>query len=463
MLSTEEFKAALEWTPPSRQQLLVRPKSSTSTNPFDLLIVGGGATGTGCALDAASRSLSTALIERGDFAGGTSSRSTKLVHGGVRYLEKAIKEADREQWNLVKEALTERQIMLQIMPHLTHALPIMLPIYKWYQVPYYWIGSKAYDMLAGASGLQASRFFSKAEALEAFPMLKMDRLVGAMVYYDGQMNDARCNLALALTAIQKGATATNYTEIVSLIKDEQGRLMGAMVKDVLEGEEFPVYARGIINATGPYCDGLRRMDDPSTIPLVVPSAGTHIVLPDHYSPSAMGLVDPQTRDGRVIFLLPWEGNTIAGTTDAPTTLSFEPKATQQEIEFILREVEGYLGDQIKVRREDVLSAWSGYPSPDQGSDKGGHGCIGQESPDRGVKEWADNHCGWQVDDLPGNGQGDDRHCSQDLFIGPKGTLSDAQEHADRWACMGANRVHPIDSVVRSGDGRGQAPSPLLRG
>lgn len=214
-------------------------------------------------------------------------------------------------------------------------------------------------MLAGASGLQGSKYLRKAEAMEAFPMLKEDQLVGAMVYYDGQMNDARCNLALALTAIQKGATVTNYVEATSLIKDERGRLRGAFVKDVLSGEAFPVYARGVINATGPYCDGLRKMDDPLAIPLVVPSAGTHIVLPDHYSPSSMGLVDPQTKDGRVIFLLPWEGNTIAGTTDAPTTLTAEPKATQQEIEFILAEVEGYLGKQIKVRRGDVLAAWSG--------------------------------------------------------------------------------------------------------
>ena len=177
-------------------------------------------------------------------------------------------------------------------------------------------------MLAGASGLQASRYFDKAEAMEAFPMLKEDKLVGAMVYYDGQMNDARCNLALALTAIQKGATVTNYTEAISLIKDEKGRMRGAMVKDVLSGDEFPVYARGVINATGPYCDGLERWMIPSAVPLVVPSAGAHIVLPDHYSPSSMGLVDPRTKDGRVIFLLPWEGNTIAGTTDAPTTLTF---------------------------------------------------------------------------------------------------------------------------------------------
>lgn len=164
----------------------------------------------------------------------------------------------------------------------------------------------------------------------------------------GQMNDARCNLALALTAIQQGAIVTNYTEVVSLLKDANFRLTGAMLNDRLSGTSFPVYARGIINATGPYCDHIRFMDNPEEMPIVIPSAGSHIVLPEYYSPASMGLIDPKTSDGRVIFFLPWEGNTIAGTTDAPTELSYEPRANPRDIDFILAEIKAYLGPQIKV-------------------------------------------------------------------------------------------------------------------
>lgn len=319
-LSGDEIKAALEWRPPSRSSLIERLKASggreeaSVEDKFDLLIIGGGATGTGCALDGASRGLKVALVERDDFSSETSSKSTKLVHGGVRYLEKAFLNFDREQFDMVREALYERATFLKIAPHLSGQLPIMVPIYKWWMIPYYWAGSKAYDFFAGSHGLESSYFLTKSKALEAFPMLKRENLSGAMIYYDGTQNDARTNLALALTAIQQGAVATSYTEVVSLLKDEQNRICGATIKDRISGETFSVHAKGVINATGPFCDTIRQMDDPDALSLVQPSVGTHVILPNFYSPRNMGLVDPASTDGRVIFFLPWEGNTIAGTT-----------------------------------------------------------------------------------------------------------------------------------------------------
>lgn len=190
-------------------------------------------------------------------------------------------------------------------------------------------------------------------------MLRKNDLVGALVYYDGQSNDARVNVSLALTAIQQGATVTNYTEVVELLKDEHGKLNGAMVKDNCTGETFKVTAKGIINATGPFCDKIRQMDDPSLPTVVAPSTGAHIIFPGFYSPRDMGLVDPSTSDGRVIFFLPWEGNTIAGTTDTPSEVESNPKATKDDINFIVNEVTNYLDPVIKVRKSDVLAAWSG--------------------------------------------------------------------------------------------------------
>lgn len=326
---------------------------------FDLLIIGGGATGAGCAVDAATRGLKVAMVERDDFSSGTSSRSTKLVHGGVRYLEKAVRELDIEQYKLVKEALNERANFLKVAPYLSYQLPIMLPIYKWWQVPYYWAGSKAYDLLAGHQGMESSYFLSRGKALEAFPMLKNDRLVGAMVYYDGQHNDSRMNVALGLTAVQYGAVIANHVEVIELHKDDNKRLCGARVRDAMTGKEFNVKAKGVINATGPFTDGIRQLDDPTIESIVSPSAGVHIILPNYYSPGNMGLLDPATSDGRVIFFLPWQGNTIAGTTDSATEVTQNPMATEEEINWILGEVKNYLNPDVKVRRGDVLAAWSG--------------------------------------------------------------------------------------------------------
>ena len=344
------------------------PSFTTDENadqPYDLLIVGGGATGTGIALDAASRGLRVALVERDDFASGTSSKSTKLVHGGVRYLEKAVWELDYNQYLLVKEALRERKYFLHTAPHLSSWLPIMIPLQKWWQAPYFWAGTKAYDFLAGSEGIETSYFLSRSKALDAFPMLKKTGLVGAMVYYDGAHNDSRMNISLAATAALYGATVVNHCQVESLTKDAQGRLNGAYVRDLVaerDGQSpkpFLIKAKGIINATGPFSDALRKMDDQKVKEIVAPSSGVHVVLPGYYSPQKMGLIDPSTSDGRVIFFLPWQGNTIAGTTDAPVEISQNPVAGEEEISWIINEIKGYLAPDINIRRGDVLAAWSG--------------------------------------------------------------------------------------------------------
>ncbi|XP_060516807.1 glycerol-3-phosphate dehydrogenase, mitochondrial isoform X2 [Cylas formicarius] len=335
---------------------------SLETEEFDVVVVGGGATGAGCALDACTRGLKTALIEADDFASGTSSRSTKLIHGGVRYLQKAIMQLDYEQYRMVKEALHERAAMLHQAPHLAHPLPIMLPVYQWWQVPYYWFGIKMYDVVAGSKTLKSSYFLSKKNALELFPMLRGDKLVGGIVYYDGQQDDARMNLAIALTAARLGATVVNHVKVVNLIKEKKDGaeiISGVKVYDEMSGKTWSVPARCVINATGPFTDSIRKMDKPEIKSICSPSSGVHITLPGYYSPEQMGLLDPSTSDGRVIFFLPWQKHTIAGTTDLPCEVTHNPRPTEDEILFILEEVKNYLNPDVEVRRGDVLSAWSG--------------------------------------------------------------------------------------------------------
>lgn len=331
---------------------------SLQKDDFDVLIVGGGASGSGCALDAVTRGLKTALVEMDDFASGTSSRSTKLIHGGVRYLQKAIMGFDVEQYRMVKEALAERAWMIQAAPYLAKPLPIMLPVYTYWQIPYYWFGIKMYDLVAWGKALKSSYYLSKADALELFPMLRGDRLRGAIVYYDGQMDDARMNLAVALTATRYGATVANHVRVVRLLH-EDGRVSGAHLRDELSGAEWDVRARCVINATGPMTDAVRQMDDARATAICAPSSGVHIVLPGYYSPDQMGLLDPETSDGRVIFFLPWQRQTIAGTTDTPCDVTHSPRPTEDEIMFILREIKNYFNTDVEVRRGDVLSAWSG--------------------------------------------------------------------------------------------------------
>jgi len=324
--------------------------------PFDLLVVGGGATGAGAALDAAARGLSVALVERDDLAAATSSRSTKLIHGGVRYLEKAVKEFDRSQFHLVRDALRERAVLIRNAPHLCHPLPLVTPLYEWWQVPYYLTGLKIYDALAGRADLAPSRFVDAREALQRFPMLREEGLRGGVVYHDGQFDDARMNVAIALSAAERGAIVATHAEVVGL-HHEGGRVRGATVRDVASGEEVTVSARAILNATGPFVDELRRLDDPTITPMLDASSGIHIVLDARFAPPATGLLIPQTEDGRVLFLLPWQGATLVGTTDQPAAIEPHPRAAEDEIAYILRHVRQYFS--LPVERDDVLAAWSG--------------------------------------------------------------------------------------------------------
>ncbi|KAF7547298.1 hypothetical protein G7046_g9048 [Stylonectria norvegica] len=343
----------------------LRRSSEPEAPEYDMLIIGGGATGAGVALDAATRGLKVAMVERDDFSSGTSSKSTKLVHGGVRYLEKAVWELDYSQYELVKEALKERKYFLQTAPHLSSWLPIMLPLDKWWKAPYYWAGTKFYDFLAGSEGIESSYFLTRSKALEAFPMLKQTDLVGALVYYDGAHNDSRMNVSIAMTAALYGATVANHTEVTGLVQDDQGKLCGATLKDRVATKDgrpaadITVRAKCIINCTGPFTDSIRKMDDQNCTDIVAPSSGVHVILPGYFSPANMGLIDPSTSDGRVIFFLPWQGNTIAGTTDSPSPISHNPLPDEKSIQWILQEINHYLSPEINVRRGDVLAAWSG--------------------------------------------------------------------------------------------------------
>ncbi|KAI4382712.1 hypothetical protein MLD38_008640 [Melastoma candidum] len=306
---------------------------ASSANPLDVLVVGGGATGCGVALDAATRGLRVGLVEREDFSSGTSSRSTKLIHGGVRYLEKAVFNLDYGQLKLVFHALEERKQVIDNAPHLCHALPCMTPCFNWFE-----------------------------ESSELFPTLARngkDRVLkGTVVYYDGQMNDSRLNVALACTASLAGATVLNHAEVVGFLKDgASGRVIGARIRDNLSGKEFETYAKVVVNAAGPFCDSVRKMVDKDVQPMICPSSGVHIILPDYYSPEGMGLIVPKTKDGRVVFMLPWLGRTVAGTTDSNTEITMLPEPHEDEIQFILDAISDYLN--VKVRRTDVLSAWSG--------------------------------------------------------------------------------------------------------
>ncbi|CDO52491.1 hypothetical protein DV451_003733 [Geotrichum candidum] len=352
--------------PPARKDLITRLSKSNPANPdeiYDILVVGGGATGAGVALDAASRGLKVALLERDDFSCGTSSRSTKLIHGGVRYLEKAVFNLDYSQYLLVKEALHERKVFLDIAPHLSFALPIMIPAHKWWELPYFYIGVKAYDFLAGKQNLESAYLMTKGKALEAFPQLNPETLKGAIVYYDGSHNDARMNVSLALTAIDQGATVLNHVEVTGIQKDEKtGQINGVIARDLESSDPnstISISAKSVVNATGPFTDSIRKLDDGKTKEIVAPSSGVHVILPGYYTPKKLGLLDAATSDGRVIFFLPWQGSTIAGTTDNPTALSANPTPSEEDIQFILNEIKDYFKGTMEVRREDVLAAWSG--------------------------------------------------------------------------------------------------------
>lgn len=337
----------------TREQHLEQLKAG---HRFDLLIIGGGATGCGVALDAASRGLKVALVEKNDFSEGTSSRSTKLVHGGVRYLEAAVKKLDRVQYHLVRDGLKERYRLLKNAPHLSNRLPLVTPLYRWIDVPYVFIGLKLYDLLSGKHHIGHSQLLSRKEALRRFPMLKPEGLKAGVLYYDGQFHDSRMALSLALTAERHGATICNHVAVSGLIKS-QGRLCGAELTDSLTGDSWTVQASGLVNATGPFADRIRKMDNPDAEEIISSSTGIHIVLDKRFAPADTGLMIPETEDGRVLFVLPWQDHALIGTTDEPAAVTEHPKPRESEIDYLLRHVAGYFN--LKVERSDIKAAWSG--------------------------------------------------------------------------------------------------------
>ena len=321
------------------------------SHAWDMVVIGGGATGMGIAVDAASRGFDVLLLEQSDFGKGTSSRSTKLVHGGVRYLQQG-------NISLVMEALKERGLLLQNAPHLVSDLAFVVPNYEWWEAPFYGVGMKVYDVMAGRYRFGRSRSLSVDETIERLPNIERAGLRGGVLYHDGQFDDARLLVNLAQTAFEQGATIINYAKVVDLLKNGAGFLSGIRVVDQETGEEHEASARVVINATGPFTDAVRRMDDASAQPLIQPSQGVHITLDRSFLAGDTAIMVPRTADGRVMFALPWHDHVIVGTTDTPLDdVSLEPRPRSDEIDFILETAEQYL-----VRdptREDVLSAFAG--------------------------------------------------------------------------------------------------------
>ncbi|MBF2055883.1 MAG: FAD-dependent oxidoreductase [Cyanobacterium sp. T60_A2020_053] len=323
---------------------------------FDCLIIGGGATGTGSAVEATQRGLKTALVERFDFASGTSSRSTKLLHGGVRYLEQAFKQFDLNQLNLVRDALSERKNVIEMAPHLAQSLPLIIPLYQFWQLPYFFSGLLMYDFLSGKQSLGRSRVLSLKDTLELFPSLNTEGMIASVMYYDGQFDDARLNVEVAMKAIDLGCALANYLEVLEIIK-EDNRCCGAKVKDVLTGEIFTINAQVVLNATGPYSDAIRHLDQAESQDILKVSSGVHIVADKSFAPGRGALLIPKTDDGRVIFIVPWRGFTLIGTTDEEAKVTDSPVATEGEIQYLLKYANQYLSKPLS--REDVLSAWCG--------------------------------------------------------------------------------------------------------
>ena len=317
---------------------------------WEFAIIGGGATGLGVAIEAASRGYRPVLIEQSDFAKGTSSRSTKLVHGGVRYLQQG-------NISLVLEALKERGLMRQNAPHLVHNLPFVVPNYDWWEGPFYGIGLKLYDALAGRHGFGHSKGLSREKTLEFIPTLEPKGLRGGIVYHDGQFDDARLAIHLARTAHEQGAVLINYMGALRLIK-ENDMVRGVLAHDTESGETHEIRARVVINATGVYTDAIRRMDEPDTPPMVTPSQGVHIVLDKRFLPGETAIMVPHTDDGRVLFAIPWHNRVVVGTTDTfVRDISLDPKPLAEELDFLLSHTARYLTQD--PRPEDVLSAFAG--------------------------------------------------------------------------------------------------------
>ena len=333
------------------REVLVKEFRKQSEIKWDIIVIGGGATGLGVALDGASRGYKTLLLEQSDFAKATSSRSTKLVHGGVRYMAQG-------DLLLVMEALHERGIMLKNAPHLTHDQEFIIPVYTLWNAIMYTVGLKFYDLLAGRLSLGKSYFINREKTLERLPQLMPKGLKGGVVYHDGQFDDSRMALALAQSCVEKGGIVLNYFKVTGLLKNENGKIDGLTAREIVSGDEFRLRANLVINATGVFADDIARMDNADSKPTIRPSQGVHIVLDKSFLQSNSAIMIPKTDDGRVLFAIPWYNEVVVGTTDTPLdAISLEPVALEKEISFILRTAEKYL---IKPpHREDILCIYAG--------------------------------------------------------------------------------------------------------
>jgi len=317
---------------------------------WDVLIIGGGATGLACATESASRGYETLLLDGNDFAKGTSSRSTKLVHGGVRYLQQG-------NVSLVLEALRERGRLRQNAPHLVHDLPFVVPNYDWWEAPFYGVGLRLYDVLAGKLGFGRSRNLTREETLETLPTIETHGLRGGVIYYDGQFDDARLAINMAQTAADLGGTLLNYARVTDLLKSD-GVVTGVRTHDAVAEQDLDLRARVVVNATGAFTDAVRRMDDPDARPMIQPSQGVHLVFDKSFLPGKSAIMVPHTDDGRVLFAIPWYDRVVVGTTDTPVdTAVLEPRPLAEEIEFLLSHAARYLTKD--PTREDILSAFAG--------------------------------------------------------------------------------------------------------
>jgi glycerol-3-phosphate dehydrogenase len=320
------------------------------SRPWDVVVIGGGATGLGIAVDAAARGLRTALIEARDFSSGTSSRSTKLIHGGVRYLAQG-------NVKLVREALIERALLLANAPALVHPMEFIVPCYRPLEREVMRVGLGLYDGLAGARSIGPTRWLTRAETLERLPTVRPAGLHGGVSYWDAQFDDARLAIALMRTACRLGATAINY-EQAEAMRVTAGRVESVTAVDAETGERFELRARVVYNATGVWVDRIRALADPGARPLVALSRGSHIVVGSRFMPGGRALMIPKTSDGRVLFAIPWLGRLIVGTTDVPADAAiWDPQPTPQEVDFIVETARGYLRDAIAP--SDITNVFAG--------------------------------------------------------------------------------------------------------
>jgi glycerol-3-phosphate dehydrogenase len=324
---------------------------------FDVCVIGGGATGAGCALDAQLRGLKVVLIEAGDFAGATSSAATKIIHGGVRYLEEAIKDVDPKEYHVVVRALHERVRMLDNAPHLTRKLEFLVPSYRWLDVAYLDIGLKIYDWLAGSARISPSKFLSRDETLQRMPGVKEEGLLGAVAYSDGQFDDARYVMALVQSFARSGGYAVNYARVTGLQRNPAGKLSGVSVKDEIGGNTFTVDAAVIVNATGPFSDGLRQMASPNVPKRMRLSKGSHILFSLDKFPTKDAMLIPKTEDGRVLFAVPWGGRLLVGTTEQEVSPTDEFYVSRDDVKFMLGQLNHYLENPLTPA--DIVSGYAG--------------------------------------------------------------------------------------------------------